>query len=180
MTEKSGLIVGARTFPGNPYDGHTLAGQLEQTRILLESVPGDPKPVTVLTDLGYRGVDVDIAPAKLIHRGKYKTLSARQRKWLKRRQAVEPVIGHVKADHGLRRCWLKGATGDALHAVLCAAGFNLRWLLRAIARMGIKPVWLRSLFVVAAAVLHMIVSLSFDVVESRSRGFEFRRPTAIA
>ena len=90
ITEKSGLIVGARTFPGNPYDGHTLAGQLEQTRILLENVPGDPKPVTVLTDLGYRGVDAEVVPTRLIHRGKYKTLSARQRKWLKRRQAVEP------------------------------------------------------------------------------------------
>ncbi len=100
ITEKSGLIVGARTFPGNPYDGHTLAGQLEQTRILLENVPGDPKPTIVLTDLGYRGVDADIAPTKQIHRGRYKTLSAGQRKWLKRRQAVEPVIGHVKVDHG--------------------------------------------------------------------------------
>ena len=35
------------------------------------------------------------------------------------------------------RCWLKGAEGDALHAVLCAAGFNIRWLLRAIARLGL-------------------------------------------
>jgi IS5 family transposase len=132
ITEKSGLIVGARTFTGNPYDGHTLAAQLEQTRILLEGVPGEPKPKTVLADLGYRGVDAELGPVKLIHRGKYKTLSEKQRKWLKRRQAVEPIIGHVKQDHGLRRCWLKGATGDALHAVLCATGFNLRWLLRAI------------------------------------------------
>jgi hypothetical protein len=38
----------------------------------------------------------------------------------------------------MRRCWLKGQTGDAVHAVLCAAGYNLRWLLRAIARMGLK------------------------------------------
>lgn len=105
-------------------------------------------------------MDVEIAPAKLIRRGKYKTLSARQRKWLKRRQAVEPVIGHVKADHGLRRCWLKGSTGDALHAVLCAARFNLRWLLRALARMGINLVWLPALLVVVDAVLHPIVSLN--------------------
>lgn len=38
----------------------------------------------------------------------------------------------------MQRCWLKGSEGDALHAVLCAAGFNLRWLLRAIARKGLK------------------------------------------
>ena len=35
-------------------------------------------------------------------------------------------------------CWLQGADGDALHAVLCAAGFNIRWLLRAIATKGLK------------------------------------------
>ncbi|RQU48246.1 hypothetical protein DF143_37765 [Burkholderia cenocepacia] len=67
----------------------------------------------------------EIAPVTLIQRGKYKTLSARQRKWLKRRQVVEPMIRHAKAGHSPRRCWLKGATGDALHVVLCAAGFNL-------------------------------------------------------
>ena len=33
------LIVGARSFPGNPYDGHTLAEQLEQTRILTDHAP---------------------------------------------------------------------------------------------------------------------------------------------
>ncbi|WP_232440890.1 transposase, partial [Burkholderia ubonensis] len=155
ITEKSGLIVGARTFTGNPYDGHTLAAQLEQTRILLEAVPGDPQPKTVLADLGYRGVDAELGSVKLIHRGKYKTLSEKQRKWLKRRQAVEPIIGHVKQDHGLRRCWLKGATGNALHAVPCATGFNLRWMLRAITRLGIGPVLLRGLrHVKSAAFAH--------------------------
>lgn len=51
---------------------------------------------------------------------------------------MEPAIGHLKADHRMDRCWLKGSEGDALHAVLCAAGFNIRWLLRAIARLGLK------------------------------------------
>jgi len=150
ITEKQGLIVGARSFAGNPYDGHTLAGQLEQTNILLQDLPGAPKPKTVLADLGFRGVDADVAPVHLIHRGKHKTLSTTQRKWLKRRQAIEPIIGHVKQDHGMQRCWLKGQTGDALHAVLCAAGYNLRWLLRSIVRLGLAPVffvlaWLRCL-----------------------------------
>jgi IS5 family transposase len=84
----------------------------------------------------------------LIHRGKHKTLSSTQRLWLKRRQTIEPIIGHVKQDHGMQRCWLKGQTGDALHAVLCAVGYNLRWLLRAIVRLGLGPLllalaWLR-------------------------------------
>lgn len=95
-----------------------------------------PRVKTVLTDLGYRGMDADITLAQLVHRGKRKTLSNTQRRWLKRRQAIEPIIGHVRHDHGMRRCWLKGQMGDAVHAVLCAAGYNLRWLLRAIARLG--------------------------------------------
>jgi transposase, IS5 family len=141
ITDRQGLIIGARAFPGNPYDGHTLAEQLEQSTILLQDLPGTPRPSTVLADLGFRGVDDEISSVDLIHRGKYKSLTSTQRRWLKRRQAIEPVIGHVKQDHGMRRCWLKGQTGDALHAVLCAAGYNLRWLLRAILRLGLDPVF---------------------------------------
>ena len=139
ITHGQGLIVGARTFPGNPYDGHTLAAQLEQTATLLQDL--EVKPSTAIVDLGFRGADEDIAPIELIHRGKSKRLSDKQRRWLKQRQAVEPVIGHVKQDHGMQRCWLKGSEGDALHAVLCAAGYNLRWLLRAIARKGLKSLF---------------------------------------
>jgi len=50
--------------------------------------------------------------------------------WVKRRQAVEPVIGHLKDYCRLRRCHLKGAEGDALHVIARAAGYNIRWLLR--------------------------------------------------
>ena len=137
VTHKSGLIVGARTFPGNPYDGHVLSAQLEQTGILLEDVGRTPKQVFV--DLGYRGVDADNPDVEILHRGKYKSMDTQRRRWLKRRQAVEPTIGHLKADHRMDRCWLAGSMGDALHAVLCAAGFNLRWLMRAIARLLAKP-----------------------------------------
>lgn len=134
VSHNKGLILGARTFPGTPYDGHTLAEQLEQTRILIEDHGKEPKQVYV--DLGYRAVDEVNPKVQIFHRGKYKSMSLIERKRLKRRQAVEPTIGHLKADHGMRRCWLKGAQGDALHVVLCAAGFNLKWLLRAIARSG--------------------------------------------
>lgn len=145
VTHKSGLMVGARTFPGNPYDGHVLNQQLEQTTILLEDVGRSPKQVVV--DLGYRGVDADNPGVEIIHRGKYKSLTKPQRRWLKRRQAVEPAIGHLKSDNRMDRCWLQGATGDALHAVLCAAGYNLRWLMRAMVRLGLKALLLRLEFV---------------------------------
>lgn len=143
VTHQNGLMVGARSFPGNPYDGHTLAAQIEQTNTLLQDI--GVKPTTVIVDLGYRGVDKELAPVEVIHRGKFKSLTPKQRTWLKRRQAIEPLIGHAKADHRMDRCWLKAADGDALHAVLCAAGFNIRWLLRAIARLGL-PGFLLALF----------------------------------
>jgi IS5 family transposase len=143
ITHKQGLVVGARSFPGNPFDGHTLAAQLEQTSTLLQDL--DVKPKEAVVDLGYRGVDKDIAPVTLIHRGKARTLSKEQRGWLKRRQAIEPIIGHTKHDHRMDKCWLKGSEGDALHAVLCAAGFNIRWLMRALWRQvqasGLKHVF---------------------------------------
>jgi IS5 family transposase len=91
-----------------------------------------------VVDLGYRGVDDDVPTINVIHRGKAERLTAKQKTWLKRRQAVEPAIGHLRADHRMDRCWLKGSEGDALHAVLCAAGFNIRWLLRAIAQQVAK------------------------------------------
>ena len=142
ITHRRGLIVGARSFPGNPYDGHTLAEQLEQASTLLQDI--GVKPQTAVVDLGFRGWEVerDIAPVQLIHRGKLASLDRQQRKWLRRRQAIEPTIGHTKLDHRMDRCWLQGASGDALHAVLCAAGFNIRWLLRAITAKGLKALCL--------------------------------------
>ncbi len=140
VTHQHGLMVGARSFPGNPYDGHTLAAQIEQTNNLLQDI--GVKPTTAIVDLGYRGVDKDLAPVEVIHRGKFKSLTPKQKTWLTRRQAIEPLIGHTKADHRMDRCWLKGADGDALHAVLCAAGFNIRWLLRAIAKLGLAAILL--------------------------------------
>jgi IS5 family transposase len=140
-THKSGLVVGARTFPGNPYDAHVLRQQIEQTTILLEDVGVVPKQAVV--DLGYRGVDEDNPDIEIIHRGKHKSLTAPQRRWLRQRQAIEPTIGHLKADHRMDRCWLPGELGDALHAVLCGAGYNLRWLMRAVQRLGLKALLLR-------------------------------------
>jgi IS5 family transposase len=141
VTHKSGLMVGARTFPGNPYDGHVLREQLEQTTILLEDVGVTPKQVVV--DLGYR---VWIRTTRG-WRSSTKTLTQQQRRWLKRRQAVKPAIGHLKSDNRMDRCRLQGASGDALHAVLCAAGYNLRWLLWAMVRLGLKALLLHPEFV---------------------------------
>ena len=94
-------------------------------------------PQTAYVDLGYRGVDADNPDIAIKHRGKAKTLTQAEWKHLKRRQAIEPIIGHLKQDHRMDRCHLKGEMGDRIHAVLCAAGYNLRWLLRMIMKKGI-------------------------------------------
>ena len=161
VTHRRGLIVGARTFPGNPYDGHILSAQLEQTGILLEDVGCTPKQVVV--DLGYRGVDADNPGVEIIHRGRFKSMTNQQRRWLKRRQAIEPAIGHLKADHRMNRCWLAGSLGDALHTVLCAAGYNLRWLLRAVLRGRIK----RLFFVFWLETLQLLLTVSAMLSLSR-------------
>ena len=140
VTHRHGLMVGARSFPGNPYDGHTLAEQLEQTNTLLQDI--GVKPTTAVVDLGFNGVDEACASVQIIHRGKFKPLDAQQRKWLKRRQAIEPAIGHTESDNRMDRCLLSGSSGGALHAVLCAARFNIRWLLRAIATKGLAALLL--------------------------------------
>lgn len=134
-TLKGNLVVGARAFHGNPYDGHTLNEQLEQATILMQD--RGAKPATAFVDLGYRGVDADNPDVHIVHRGKAKRISEQDRKLLRRRQAIEPIIGHLKADHRMDRCHLKGAQGDRLHAVLCAAGYNIRWLLRMIVKKGV-------------------------------------------
>ena len=50
---------------------------------------------------------------------------------MKRRAAVEPIIGHLKAEHRMERNYLKGRGGDRINAALATVGFNfhlpIRW-----------------------------------------------------
>ena len=122
-TNRGGFVVGMRAQPGNPYDGHTLGEALEQVEILT-----DQKPEFAFVDRGYRGhgvenVKVFISGAK---RGVTRTIA----KLLRRRSAIEPMIGHMKNDGRLTRCPLKGTEGDAIFAVLCGCGHNIRMILR--------------------------------------------------
>lgn len=123
VTASEGLVVGMRSMPGNPYDGHTVDSQLEQVSILTGHTPK-----IALVDRGYRGVEPPAGTRLLISHTR--RLPKRLKKLLKRRQVVEPMIGHMKADGLLDKNWLKGADGDALHALLCGAGHNLRMILR--------------------------------------------------
>lgn len=109
---KHGLMLGARTFPGTAFDGHILRGLLEQAINISQDM--NVTITHVVGELGYRGVDEENPGKLIIHRGKIKSLSPQQEGWLRRREAIEPAIGHLKSDHRLDRCRLQGALGDAL------------------------------------------------------------------
>ena len=102
VSHKHGLMLGARTFPGNPYDGHILSAVLEQATNLMQDLSVTIRQV--IANLGLRGVDADNPDKQIIHRGKFKSLSPQQKGWLRRRQAVEPAIGHLKSNHRIDRC----------------------------------------------------------------------------
>jgi IS5 family transposase len=92
------------------------------------SILAEQKPKTVIVDRGYRGVEVE--GVRILRSGQRRGITRTLHAMIKRRSAIEPTIGHMKTDGRLDRNWLKGELGDALHAVLCGAGHNIRLLLK--------------------------------------------------
>jgi hypothetical protein len=109
VSHKSGLMGGAGSFTGNPFDGYTILAQLEQTTNLLQEL--NRLPTQVMVDLCYRGVHVDNPAVETIRKGRYQTMTDQQKRWLKRRQVIEPMIGHAKSENRMVRCGLQGALG---------------------------------------------------------------------
>jgi transposase, IS5 family len=126
-TSQESFVVGIQALPGNPYDGHTLDTSLEQVARLTGQMPKE-----AYVDRGYRGHKVN--RLKVWMAGAKRGVTVAIKRKLKRRNAIEPVIGHLKADGRLGRCFLKGAVGDAVNALLCGAGHNLRKILHCLAR----------------------------------------------
>jgi IS5 family transposase len=122
-TNRGGFVVGIRALPGNPYDGHTLHEALEQVEILT-----DQRPEFAFVDRGYRGHGVE--DVKVFISGARRGVTRTIARLLRRRSAIEPMIGHMKTDGRLKRSTLKGTEGDALFAVLCGCGHNIRMILK--------------------------------------------------
>jgi Transposase DDE domain len=121
-TNREGLVLGMMALPGNPYDGHTLTAALDQ----VERMTG----VAVArgyVDRGYRGHGLD--PRRVFVAGQRRSVTPTIHRELRRRSAIEPVIGHMKTDGRLDRNFLAGVRGDAINALLCGAGYNLRLIL---------------------------------------------------
>ena len=127
VTNREGLVLAAKAFAGNPYDGHTLTETLDQAT----SVSG-VTPERIYVDKGYRGHNYTGAGEVMIA-GRRRGLSATMRRELRRRSAIEATIGHMKTDGRLDRNFLLGQAGDAINALLAAAGHNLRLVLAALA-----------------------------------------------
>lgn len=123
-TSAGNWMVGAQAVHGNPYDGATLSSALEQTALLT-----GVEPEQAAVDQGFRGTKHHPSTVQVLVAGTRKFKGTLKR-LVKRRSAIEPVIGHAKQDHALGRNYLKGSTGDRINALLVACGFNLRKLTR--------------------------------------------------
>jgi IS5 family transposase len=124
---KSGQFVAhVKALPGNPYDGHTLATVIPD----MEAMIGNTIE-RILADKGYRGHN---APPdykfRVFTSGQKRRVTPNIKRELRRRSAVEPVIGHLKSEHRMGRNYLWHPQGDAANAVLAAVGYNFRRLIR--------------------------------------------------
>ena len=131
-TNREGLVLAAKSFEGNPYDGHTLAATVGQAVDI-----GGVDPERIYVDKGYRGHDYAGAGSVMIA-GSKRGLTATMKRELKRRSAIEATIGHMKTEGRLDRNFLLGHAGDAINALLVAAAHNLRLILAVLA------LWLAS------------------------------------
>jgi IS5 family transposase len=125
---REGLVLGMMALPGNPYDGHTLAAALDQ----VERMTG-VAVARAYVDRGYRGHSLD--HRRVFISGQRRGITATIRRELRRRSAIEPLIGHMKTDGRLDRNFLAGARGDAINALLCGARYNLRLILNYLSRL---------------------------------------------
>ena len=126
-TSKNNWVIGIDAVHGNPYDGHTLQASLKQAKQIVGWQPGN-----AYCDRGYRGNagKIDGTQVHIVGRRK-KSMSRSGWRWFRRRAAIEPMFGHLKAENRMDRNLLQGKEGDRINAILSGCGYNMRKLLRA-------------------------------------------------
>jgi len=117
-------VLHAKALHGNPFDGHTLAPIIDDLETLT-----CVETRRIHVDKEYRG-HTHAHKFRVWMSGRVRGATAAIRRVMKRRAAVEPVIGHLKAEHRMHRNYLKGRDSDRINAVLGAAGYNFSLLLR--------------------------------------------------
>jgi IS5 family transposase len=134
------FVTHVAALPGNPYDGHTLAKVIPAMETLIGNIVE-----RLIADAGYRGHN---APPdykfRVFTSGQKRRVTPQIKREMRRRSAVEPVIGHLKEDHRMGRNYLAHRAGDAANAVLAAAGHNFSLLIRWL-RLLLRQI-LRQLF----------------------------------
>jgi IS5 family transposase len=120
------FVTHVKALPGNPYDGHTLETVIPDMEALIGNIIE-----RFVLDKGYRGHN---APPDYKFRvfisGQKRRMTPKIKREMRRRSAIEPVIGHLKSEHRMGRNYLWHRQGDATNAVLAAAGYNFRRLIR--------------------------------------------------
>ena len=126
----NGLVIGALSFR-NEYDGHTIDASLDQTERLVGR-----RPKLLGGDRGYRGQKqsgtTEITIPDVPKAGDTYYMKRKRHKFFCKRAGIEPVIGHLKADHRLCRNFYAGVFGDNINVMLAAAGFNFKREMRAL------------------------------------------------
>ncbi len=118
------FVLHVKALHGNPFDGHTLGPMVADMEKLIGVAAQ-----RIHVNKGYRGHNHP-NKFKVWITGRVRNTTAAIKREMKRRAAVEPVIGHIKAEHRMDRNYLKGRDGDRANAVLAAAGYNFSLLLR--------------------------------------------------
>ena len=132
MHKANGMPSAAgRDNPTRPYP-NSAGPRLEPLASTLASVVSNTSVAVTdaYVDKGYRGHDYQGDATVHLAGSSHRGMSRTKRKRRRRRSAVEPIIGHMKSDHRMDRCFLTGLIGDEINAILTAAGLNLRKLLR--------------------------------------------------
>ncbi len=146
VSSEGGWVLAAQALEGNPYDGHTLRSTVDRV-VLMAGV----EPEHVYCDMGYRGHGYDGDCRIHVGRRRRGAISGSVWRWMKRRAAIEPSIGHLKEHRRMERNRLKGTLGDKVNAILSAAGMNFSKLLAAL-----------------GALLSLLVARFVGLVSSRS------------
>jgi IS5 family transposase len=142
------FVLHTKALPGNPYDGHTLRQVIEETQALTGR-----EIERVYVDKGYRGHDAP-RPLRVYLSGQKRGVHGAIKRELRRRSAIEPVIGHMKSDGHLGRNYLKGRHGDHANAILAAVGYNFRLILKWLRLLVAMIRWLLIAFIRPRSALH--------------------------
>ena len=118
------FVIHSEALHGNPFDGHTLLPITENVK-RITGVPIE----RIYVDKGYQGHDKDLQFITY-KSGQKRGVHGQIKRELKRRSAIEPVIGHMKNDGHLGRNYLKGRLGDKINAIMAAVGYNFRLLIK--------------------------------------------------